>query len=1153
LNYYSTDGTLVVTTVDTLAPYASREYATIDAVGEGFSGSLAVTGTQSIVAMVNESPISLWDGDGLMSYRGAAYRETSVILQPVLKDFYGWNSFFAVQNTLNSSTSVTIVFYDYSGSPVHSLTDTLPAYSAHFYNTETMNELPGGFLGSVVVESPNPLVAVVHNVSDTGAAVAHNNCCVQDVVTVHQSIFRSYLPRLVKNYGNSTSSGVLVQNPGVSEAFFEIEFFDEAGNLLLTRQGTIGPGGIWSLYLPTEPWLPDGFVGSGVVSSNEPIAVLAEASQEGRIGVGYSGIGAGDTDTMVYVPFIRKNADGVTTFFSVQNASPSPATVIVTYHDENGAQVDTDSASIPTGAAHTFDQASSELPADFRGSAIIVSDLPIAVIGHVGGNPPAPIADLSIGKARVGGGEVVAGQQVTYTVTMSNGGSDIVNAVVTDTLSPEEAYGSVISSPSGLCSGSDPVICTLTNFTGTQVITLVVTTADTYSGTLTNSAVITPTRGAIDPDSGNNRTGEVTVTLYTPRTCYVRLNDDLTDYDTVQAAVDASTHVTDVVKVAGVCSGVSARPAPPGYPSPPPSGLITQVVYISKTLTLRGGYTTTNWTVSDPVANPTTLDAQGQGRVLSILGEISPTIEGLRITNGNAAGLGGVWGIISDGGGGVYVAGGDINTSVTINNNLVFGNTAWGGGGLHMYNGAAILSSNIISSNTASGVGGGLFLGFSDVTMNGNTIISNTALQSGGLHLGASDATLSGNTISYNIASGDGGGLYLTGSEATLSGNTIAHNTAHGAGGGLYLYKGNVTLTNNVIADSQADSLGSGLYVHSSSPHLLHTTIARNTGGDGSGVHVNYGSVALTNTVLVSHTVGVYVASGNTATLEGTLWGSGAWANGTDWGGAGTIITGTVNIWGDPAFVDPDAGTYHIGPGSAALDAGVDAGVTDDIDRDPRPIGIRPDIGADEFPAALSVIKHAEPDPVEAGAPLTYTLCVTNTGNVDLHTTVTDILPAHVTPTGTLTWTPTITAPGGIWAQTVVVTAEMGYTGPLTNVVQITTEEGATGTDTCTIATITDVPITGLSAVNDSPTPLGSATTLTATITAGSNVAYTCAFGDGDTDSGAVVAHTYPAVGVYTATVTATNSVSVVTATTAVDVIPSGPTPRIFLPLICKG
>jgi uncharacterized repeat protein (TIGR01451 family) len=93
----------------------------------------------------------------------------------------------------------------------------------------------------------------------------------------------------------------------------------------------------------------------------------------------------------------------------------------------------------------------------------------------------------------------------------------------------------------------------------------------------------------------------------------------------------------------------------------------------------------------------------------------------------------------------------------------------------------------------------------------------------------------------------------------------------------------------------------------------------------------------------------------------------------------------------------------------------------------------------------LEVTKRAYPNPVQAGAQLTYTLRVTNTGGVTSTATITDVLPGHVTPTGVITWTPIITAPGGVWAETVVVTVEVGYGGSLTNVVQVTTEEGATG------------------------------------------------------------------------------------------------------------
>jgi uncharacterized repeat protein (TIGR01451 family) len=111
------------------------------------------------------------------------------------------------------------------------------------------------------------------------------------------------------------------------------------------------------------------------------------------------------------------------------------------------------------------------------------------------------------------------------------------------------------------------------------------------------------------------------------------------------------------------------------------------------------------------------------------------------------------------------------------------------------------------------------------------------------------------------------------------------------------------------------------------------------------------------------------------------------------------------------------------------------------------------DIGADEYyHPALVVTKQAEPDPVRSGERLTHTISVVNTGNVDLQATITDTLPAHTQADGTvflpggrigMTWTTSITTPGGTWTETVIVTVAQGYGGPLVNLVEVTTKQGA--------------------------------------------------------------------------------------------------------------
>lgn len=491
---------------------------------------------------------------------------------------------------------------------------------------------------------------------------------------------------------------------------------------------------------------------------------------------------------------------------------------------------------------------------------------------------------------------------------------------------------------------------------------------------------------------------------------------------TIQHAVDVADPNDEIRVAAGTYTDVQARAG------------ISQVVYISQTITIRGGYTTSNWAESDPVANPTTLDAQGQGRVFYITGNISPTIEGLYITGGS-----------SGQGGGIYV----ITATVFINNNQVFSNTAVNGpglfinnslgmvldnntisenrsigsaptgGGLHFINSRnasltnntiisnsvsccggvksggglffqgtdqVTLTSNLISSNTVGNNGGGLFCKTcTNIKLIDNVISSNIGGNGGGLRIEGNSANieLNNNVISGNIVTREGGGAsFIESDRVTLMDNTIINNdtplqgpaelddfgaglhfsgttnvnlvgniiTNNGPtvtfGGGVYVNSSTITMTNNVIADNQVeepDGKGSGLYIESSSPRLLHATIARNSGGDGSGVHLTgtLSTVAMTNTIIASHTVGITVAAGNTATLNGVLW-----HNNT----ANTVAAGTITVTndytGDPAFA---ADGYHIMCGSAAINRGVDAGITTDIDDNQRPQGPAPDLGVDEI------------------------------------------------------------------------------------------------------------------------------------------------------------------------------------------------------------
>jgi len=340
-------------------------------------------------------------------------------------------------------------------------------------------------------------------------------------------------------------------------------------------------------------------------------------------------------------------------------------------------------------------------------------------------------------------------------------------------------------------------------------------------------------------------------------------------------------------------------------------------------------------------------------------------------------------------GGGLYLEGDGV-----IENNRFEDNhaTAWAseGGGVYANSDVVTLRGNSFISNTASGDGGGAsVLGphATDILVQNNLFRGNGADTGGGLDINT--GFVEGNLFIGNQAADTGGGLYTWSWEGLwlrrnvfrdnhagadgggldleiappvhLDSNLITGNTAGGNGGGLYSaygvpsLHGRLFLTNTLVVDNHAPH-GSGIYLDGGLIRFKHTTLANNDGADtddGVGLYIKPGSiisVVLTNTIIASQTTGVY-AEGVDVALAATLWGDGAWDNGDDWAGGGNILTGTLNYWGDPLFVDPANGDYHISANSPARDKGIDAGVSDDMDGELRPhpdTGI-PDLGADEY------------------------------------------------------------------------------------------------------------------------------------------------------------------------------------------------------------
>ncbi len=205
-----------------------------------------------------------------------------------------------------------------------------------------------------------------------------------------------------------------------------------------------------------------------------------------------------------------------------------------------------------------------------------------------------------------------------------------------------------------------------------------------------------------------------------PPECFATINNTSPEYQGGAGALQAAVNNAspgDVVKVAGNCKGVQSI-----------AGL-TQTVYISKSITLEGGHTESDWTLdSDPDTYPTTLNADKNGRVIVISGTFDVTLDSLFLTGG----------LTEDGpeddGAGIWT-----NSGMTLTNSIIYSNTADGfGGGMHNDGVSPVLT---------------------NVTFSGNSAYSGGAILSWAPY-GTSSPNLTNVTFSGNSANRDGGAMY---------------------------------------------------------------------------------------------------------------------------------------------------------------------------------------------------------------------------------------------------------------------------------------------------------------------------------------------------------------------------------------------------------
>jgi len=380
---------------DTIDPGKAKSYYVPSAsetsgLPEGFIGSAVVSSDQPVAANVNtqvpasegtspSNPIRIGTSSGVLT------PSTDLYFPQVMKEYYGWNSYLAVQNTASSSASVTVQYYSSAGTLVATDTQTISPYSTYIFRQSENATLPNGFVGSAKATGTQELAGIC-NFYNSESSYTEAQFHSYNAFAGGQT--KLNVPRVVKDYYNY-QSGLTVQNVGTAATTVTVTYYF-GGTAYTQTSPSIGPNAAWGVYLGSEAQLPASMAGvsgsgSAVIQSDGGQPVVAIINEDNRTlgyGVTYNAFLDGEETTTVLFPQVTAKFYGYCSGIQVQNVGTSTANLTITYSMAGRADV-TKSGTAAPGESYSAFAPSEGVGSDFNGSVVVTSNQPIVGITNM--------------------------------------------------------------------------------------------------------------------------------------------------------------------------------------------------------------------------------------------------------------------------------------------------------------------------------------------------------------------------------------------------------------------------------------------------------------------------------------------------------------------------------------------------------------------------------------------------------------------------------------------------------------------------------------------------------------------------------------------------------------------------------------------------
>ncbi len=314
----------------------------VSGLPDPFIGSAVVSSDKEIAAIVNTQFPSGSDPMRVGTSTGVGTPTETVYATQLMKNYGGWNSYCAVQNTGSTeATGVQVTYYDADGNVEDTDTQNIAAYASYIFDQSDDSELADGMYSAKFVGDSSHPLAVVCNFYNSGAAADSSQFHSYNGLGAGGTTL--YIPRVVKDYYDY-QSGLKIQNVG-SEALDVTVTYTFGGTDYTQTSPSIGPGQSWGPYMGSEAQLPSSMAGvsqvsgSAIVAINSPNAnkqIIATINEDNRVdpagrGVTYEAALESDATASLVFPQVTSEYYGYCSGVQVQKVSSGTASCTASF------------------------------------------------------------------------------------------------------------------------------------------------------------------------------------------------------------------------------------------------------------------------------------------------------------------------------------------------------------------------------------------------------------------------------------------------------------------------------------------------------------------------------------------------------------------------------------------------------------------------------------------------------------------------------------------------------------------------------------------------------------------------------------------------------------------------------------------------------